>query len=223
MIVIPVFNDLISNCEKLLNSINNCPNIEQEKVVLVNTQSTAYTPEQFQNRFESKYRFKLFIEYSNRTYDTGALLHCFEKYPNEEGYFLLHDSMYVRDFNVFNIFKQKSLETNSPVAWSLFGILWDNQEQIEYIKSNLGWAEINVGIFGSIMYIPKHVKENLVLNTKIMDIYLLNKNHSMAMERGWCILFKMLNYNLQCIEEFNNHNMYTTNWILFHKQRQERQ
>ena len=73
MIVVPVFNDTLGNCERLLESIDKCPSIEQETVVLVNTQSTVYSQEQFKSRFEDKYKFKLIVEYSNRTYDTGAV------------------------------------------------------------------------------------------------------------------------------------------------------
>lgn len=115
----------------------------------------------------------------NYNYEIGAYLTAYKKYPNEDKYFCIHDSLIMTGkINDFDL--NKLLIT---VQW--FNGFWDDAEQKAFAENMIGKTLVNsqfIGCFGSIM-----ICDGVVLNKlqKFIKPHHLptNKKQSCAFER----------------------------------------
>jgi len=118
-----------------------------------------------------------YVETLNHThrkggYTLGALEHAYKHFP-DEWYFIMHDSMIVKNKNFIEKFKSKG----DVVAWLRFPMFFDDANQEAFVRAtNRSMADY--GIFGPIMYITRD---------KLKEIELVipeNVEQSRANERG---------------------------------------
>lgn len=119
-----------------------------------------------------------FIE-GNINFEIGAYLTAYEKYPNEERYFCIHDSLIMTSrISEHDLYKLL-------ITIQLFDGFWDDEEQKQFAESVIGKTLANskfVGCLGSMM-----LCDNIVLSklSKLLKYKQLptNKKQSCAYER----------------------------------------
>lgn len=188
-----------------INSVlNQLKQFNEKDVLLVDTNSKTNDVKQyFLNLNLEQFRFKIFYERLDYDcYDTGAYIHAFKNYDYDTFYFF-QDSIEFINPKIFETI-DVLLHTYEVVAISSFPLIFDNQEQINWIMSNISQSEIAkisgrkmFGIFGPMFSIKK---ESMNLIPKEWLIHPTIKNEAMAMERKWSIIFNIMNFKTTYLE-----------------------
>lgn len=125
----------------------------------------------------------------NTNYEIGAYLKAFEKYPNENFYYNIHDSVLVNSIIPLNC-NIKTLQ--------YFDCIWDSYEQKEYGRSVIGDNVDSTfyGCFGSIFFTSNTIMKSVYEFFK--DKHLpTKKSESCAYERILGIFFYMNGYDIR--------------------------
>jgi hypothetical protein len=156
------------------------------------------------NSDDISYHEKLdaYFFFGNYGYETGNIWRTFEEFPNEDYYFFLHDSIWLKDD--ISKFADKHL---TSLAW-FPGPFWFEQDEQEWCAKkleSLQWHSDLVGydpfhftldfngIFGSAFGCSRYVLA--MLYTKHVDeIIPRNKMESRAMERLWGMILTQQGY-----------------------------
>jgi hypothetical protein len=185
----------------------------EEKIVVVDSDSE---DKSYIERIDSNV---IVEDISNKNYLEGALWYCFEKYQEENFFYLIHDSMILND----------RIELKSPDIsyFTNFDFAYNNQygsqimknfviSEIE-TKTSYNYHEPPVAVFGSCIFVSRNFLERI--KTKGFDKILpQNKMEMEAMERLWAIIIHQEGYDLEEIvlckpNEFSNEKYIKKFWL----------
>ena len=112
----------------------------------------------------------------------------------------MQDSVLAKHPEWIQEFQSRATYNVGCVPWLVFPIQWDNQEQIDWIRSKYHtdqWPPF--GIFGPIFYATREALESLD-SKGFLDIVPSNKIEQQAMERGWSTAFILSGWSVRPIE-----------------------
>ena len=218
MIVFAVHN-MIEKIELVLNQLNEFNKID---VLIVDTNSPTDIVKKFFEEKKECYNFKLMYDRLDVTgYETGAFLHAFKNYKYDRYYFF-QDSIEFINSDIFNRINFL-LEQYNVVSISPFPLIFDNQEQLNWVMSSFNQEELSslkyrpFGIFGSMFSIKRNDLEKIP--TRWLN-YPTNKLQTCGMERKWSIIFSILGLSVIYLEEDhmiflqNSNNKYINKFLL---------
>lgn len=195
MIVVASHN----NIELLNNLLNTLSNIDlcNHKVLIIDTNSDS---QEYKNYFtELKYKFPNFM-FENVNYicwDSGAYIYAYLKYPNEENYIFLQDSISITNSNLIYDWT-KLLKNYNVVPWSNFRYWYENDEQQKWSEDGLPLIDNPLdSIFGPIFGVSNETMNKL---PKEWLKHPTNKNEGCGMERRWSAMFHCIGATKYYIE-----------------------
>lgn len=166
MFVIPCKYSHTSPIRACVDGIRN--NYPHEKIILVDSASNDTEYITSINCYD--------VIYGNMNYEIGAYLKAFEKYPDEEWYHNIHDSLIVKSII------PKEYYDNGVFSIQWFNGFWDSESQMDWAKTNIDIVKDFIGCFGS-MFIANNKNMKLIYekcrNMKLPE----TKLQSCAMER----------------------------------------
>ncbi len=131
----------------------------------------------------------------NKNWAVGAFWHGFKKYPNEEFYFCLHDSMKVKS-NLDHL-KEKDLillaNFNREVSESFNA--WNEKIKNETLINHIFIKKNGKGCYGPLFGCKNKILKQL-LELKCDKLLPSNKNEIGYMEGAFGLFFESLGYNL---------------------------
>ena len=217
MIIIATNNGLsyINRCvENILNQTVKTP------VAIIDTNSSDINFKKYTKGLCTQYNFD-YIEMNYSCYDFGAYYKAMELYPNEPFYWFQHDSIIMKNPDTLK-YIQELLENNDIVSLIAFNSnFYETDYQRNNVKKWFGKIEFEKGVYG-----PNFGFKNDVLNIikeKVKGIEIKNKEDLKSMERGWAVLFEMLNFKVANIETkpFNFFRFYENDYDYFIKAKHE--
>lgn len=136
-------------------------------------------------------------------YDTGAYLWAYNTFHYEQEFLFMHDSMLVKRHDVMHDFSFiASAGACGCVPWLVFRQNgYDNQEQVEFVSRFADDPTLpGFGIFGPIFYAERDALDRL--DRRLLDgVTPTEKNHQMAMERGWAVAFARADVKVQSLDD----------------------
>lgn len=184
--------DHIVNCVRSIRAANN-----PDLIVVVDSDSKD------KSYFAKLSPYHVVIEdVANHHYTDGALWHCYRKYPDEDFFFSIHDSMVVhenlgflkeKDFTAFCWFDIQYLGSLSMIDVLPYCI-----EQLQKVGYSPTAADMHSfdGIFGSIVFCKRHILDKLD-QLGLSKILPSNKDESCASERLWGYFIHKLGINVR--------------------------
>jgi hypothetical protein len=207
MIVVASHNriDLLEN---YLNNLTNL-NLNGHDVLIINTNSDDKDYIKFFQEIPYQYPKFQFETLNYTSWDSGAYIHAYEKYPRGR-YIFLQDSTEITNPNLIPIWDDL-LDKYEVVPWINFGYHYENEEQKEFTEQGLNVTSlpdraITCPIFGI-------RKETLDKIPKEWLIKPYNKITGCGMERRWSLMFHLLGISKYYIEleDFSiNNTIYTS-------------
>ncbi len=208
MIVIPCKNTGQRRIVNCIKSIRESGNSDSICVVDSNSPDKSY--------FSEIEQYGVVVEdIENKHHIDGAIWHCYEKYPDVEFFYILHDSMIVNknltpisknDLTVFGFFEGLPFDSDVQYNYSM--------SKIAEVGLDLTGVELSTlaGLFGTTLYCKRTILDDLKrlgLNT----ILPTNKLEAQASERIWGIFLHKLGFDirLNTLREFINQNTEFTN------------
>ena len=207
MIVVASHNrvDLLDSIIKNLLSIN----LNNHKVLIVNTNSNNEEYKEFFKECETKYPEFLFHTLDYTCWDSGAYIYAYTTF-NSDRYIFLQDSLKITNSNLIPLW-DNFLNLYEVVPFINFGYFYDSDEQKIWSEEGLDISSTpKDSIFGPIFGVRKETldkvpKEWLKIPT--------NKLQGCGMERRWSLMLHLLHCSKHYIEYTNfkkNHTIYTT-------------
>lgn len=193
---------------------------KQTSITIIDTNSSDLNQKQYVKQLAMKNNFN-YHEMTYSGYDLGAYKLAMELYPNEPYYWLQHDSIIMKNPNTLS-YIEELLETNDIVSLIAFS---KNMYETDYQRNNVrkwfGKIEFERGVYG-----PNFGFKNNILNIlkeKVKEIEIKNKEDLKSMERGWAVLFELLNFKVANIETkpFNFFRFYENDYDYFIKAKHE--
>lgn len=166
MFIIPCKFTLMSPIKQCAESIKiHFPN---EKIVIVDSCS--------ENLNYSKELDVYDLITNNSNYEIGAYKKAYDKYPNEEWYYNIQDSLMFKN-SIPKKFYDKELIT---VQW--FNGFWDSSLQLEWASKNIKIPSKFIGCFGTMFFTSNNNMAKVISNLEGMTLP-TQKIESCAMER----------------------------------------
>lgn len=134
------------------------------------------------------------VEHIQGGRDTGAYIYSYSKYPNEDRYFFMQDSLEAKDNKWLKRFTDLAKDDNTVVAHSLFPLVFDNSEQLEYFNRIVEkpHSDFWQGIFGPIFLAPNRLMKKLDELGYFIKAMPDNRFQSRGWERIWPVLFSQV-------------------------------
>jgi glycosyltransferase involved in cell wall biosynthesis len=182
-LIVIATNNGINYLPRLLTSLHFF-GTEGHKVCIVDTGSTSDQFKQYLNDLDPD---KYIISYIPKGYDTGAYIHAYFNYPDEE-YIFMHDSMEVLTSNWISDFKE---ENKDAVYYSWFFMAFDTPEQLEHLQEIGIHNPITTHCaFGPIFYIKRTTLDKIHEKFDLNKVIPTNKIDQQGMERGWPMMIE---------------------------------
>lgn len=190
MFVIPCkYNNVSSYIVNLVEQIRKFH--LDEKIVVVDSASDD------KSYFDLLKKYNIIIEnVDNKNWMVGAYWHAFKKFPNEEYYYFLHDSMIIKD-NLDN-FKNKDLITIATFKRTVSPSFnyWNDRIKNETLIDHSFIKKDGDGCYGPIFFCKNYIMKELL--DKKCDILLPNdKSETGFMEGAFGLLFESLGFNMK--------------------------
>lgn len=189
-------------------------------ITIIDTNSSDLKYKQYTKELAQKYNIN-YHEMMYSGYDLGAYKLAMDLYPNEPYYWFQHDSILMKNPNTL-VYIEELLSKNDIVGLISFQ---KNMYETDYQRNNVrdwfGRIEFEKGLYG-----PNFGFKNNILNIikeKVKGIEIKNKEDLKSMERGWAVLFEILNFNVAYIETkpFNFFRFYENDYDYFIKAKHE--
>lgn len=176
---------------------------KDDKIVIVDSDSSD------KSYFEDLKKYNVIIEdVKNRNWMIGAYWYAFNKYPNEEYYFFMHDSMRVK--SNLNMYKNNELTILAYFNRNI-GNYNGWSDMVKTITLYKDYSNIGSGVYGPIFFCKNIVMQKL----KEKNVHLIlpeNKEGTWYSERAYGYFLEMEGYDLtKCslygdILELESHN-----------------
>ena len=152
------------------------------------------------------------FEIKNTTdYDTGSYLYAIKKYPNENFYILLHDSVEVIRIDFVKSITMR-LKKSPVVAFWGFRYFYDTPEQKQWVESDLNVSTLPEKlIFG-----PTFAITNTALRTlpkPWLQKLPSKKIEACGMERRWSLMFHILKIPVDFVDELEVRKIRTGTYL----------
>jgi hypothetical protein len=187
MFIIPCKYTKKSNIFELIESINKFhPN---EKILICDSESD---DKSYLDNF-SKYE-NIEKSFENKGYVDSAIWKAYNDYPEEDFFFIIHDSMLLYR----NLDSYKNFDFTSYMHFDGF---FDNPEQKNYIKNNIEktnfeFREHFTGLFGITFFCKRFILDSL--KKKGLDkIIPSNKNQMCGSERIWGMCLEQIGIDIK--------------------------
>lgn len=195
MIVIAT-NNGIKFLPKLLNSID-LHGSNGHKICIVDTGSTDEFSLNYINELDKDKYIITKTEYKG--YDTGAYIHAYLRFPDDE-YIFLHDSMEVLTDDWIQDFKNPHTDV---CYYSTFNIAFDIPEQISKLTELGIYNENTVNcVFGPIFYIKRSALDIIHNKVDLTKVIPTCKMDQQGMERGWSMMIDSANISKSWLSYF---------------------
>jgi len=160
---------------------------QQDKIVIVDSES------EDKSYFEYLEKYNVIIEdINNKNWMIGAYWHTYKKYPFEDFYFFMHDSMRVKEN--LNFIKEQEL---TLMCYFDRNVCQSFNSWADIIKktTTLNYKTDGLGCYGPIFFCKNIVMQKL-LQLKVDTILPINKIGVGAAEGAYGFFFEELGYNL---------------------------
>jgi hypothetical protein len=170
---------------------------DNHKICIMDTGSTDEATLQYLDGLD---RSKYIVDQTPyKRYDTGAYIHAYRKYAEDE-YLFLHDSLEVLTDDWLADFKSFNTEVCYYTAFVMRGLF---PEQTPYLK-RVGIWDPNVvhGVFGPIFYTNRGVLNAINQRFDLDALMPTNKSEQMGMELGWGMMIASVTTSIGWLGNF---------------------
>lgn len=188
-------------------------NQPEEKIVVVDSNSND------KSYFEKIKNDCIIEDFGNSNYLEGALWYCYEKYKDENFFYLVQDSMILK--KNLNFLKDKDVTHLSYFPYH-YNYQYGNQmyqycSTILHEKTNYKYIVPKYAIFGSTLYLKREVLDKLKING-FNNVLPTNKMEMESLERLWAVVLEQEGYNVEEIglcrnDKFSENEYFDKFWL----------